>query len=336
MPAKNRQSIEPETTHWKQELANLLTDPQELCELLKLNQQQSQQLHDSCLGFPLRVPRPYLARIELSNLNDPLLLQVLPSGDELTTVEGFLADPLQEQQFSPVPGLLHKYHGRVLLVLSGSCSIHCRYCFRRHFPYQDAQIGKTQWRNIIEYIRNDNTIEEVIFSGGDPLNSTDTLLARQCNELESITHLKRLRIHTRQPVMIPQRIDQSCIDWMKKTRFQVVMVVHSNHAQEIDHHVAAAFERLRSAGITVLNQSVLLRGINDDAKTLAQLNERLFESGVLPYYLHMLDPVQGAAHFALPRQRALEIKTELQAIVPGYLMPRFAVEEPHQQNKTTL
>lgn len=325
-----------ESTQWKEILANLITDADELCELLDLNDLDRAALKESCAGFPLRAPRPYVSRIKPADPLDPLLLQILPRTEELITTDAAQLDPLQEQQFSPVSGLLHKYHGRVLIVLSGSCAIHCRYCFRRHFPYQDARIGKAQWQDILDYIRADTSITEVIFSGGDPLNSTDASLARQCDDLANISHLRRLRIHTRQPVMIPQRINKECLAWMSRTRLDVVMVLHSNHAQEIDSSVKKALIYLKSAGITLLNQSVLLKGINDSAETLAELNERLFECGVLPYYLHMLDPVQGAMHFAVPHQRAMQIKAELQAILPGYLIPRFAVEEPHANNKTTL
>lgn len=321
---------------WKGVLADLVTDPDELCDLLELNQLDRENIKKSCSGFPLRVPRPYLSRIRAADPQDPLLLQILPRTEELITSDTGQIDPLQEQQFSPVPGLLHKYHGRVLVVLSGSCAIHCRYCFRRHFPYEEARIGKTQWQVILEYIEADDSISEVIFSGGDPLNSTDASLAAKSADLAEIRHLKRLRIHTRQPVMIPQRVNKQLLDWTSETRLDVVVVLHSNHAQEIDHHVKKALIKLRDNGITLLNQSVLLKDINDNAQVLAKLNERLFECGVLPYYLHTLDPVQGAMHFAVSRQKTLQIKADLQAMLPGYLVPRFAVEEPHASNKTTF
>ena len=321
---------------WNSVLADLVTNPDELCDLLALGELDRESIRKSCEGFPLRVPRPYLSRIKVADPQDPLLLQILPRTEELITTDAAQLDPLQEKQFSPVPGLLHKYHGRVLVVLSGSCAIHCRYCFRRHFPYEDARIGKTQWQAILEYIEADDTITEVIFSGGDPLNSTDASLAAKTSDLAEIAHLKRLRIHTRQPVMIPQRVNTQLLNWTSETRLDVVMVLHSNHAQEIDHHVEVALIKLRNNGITLLNQSVLLKGINDDAQVLAELNERLFECGVLPYYLHMLDPVQGAMHFSVSRQRAMQIKADLQALLPGYLVPRFAVEEPQAPNKTTL
>ncbi len=249
---------------------------------------------------------------------------------------GYSADPLQEANFSPVKGLLHKYHGRVLVVLTGSCAIHCRYCFRRHFPYDEAQIGPAEWQGILQYIEADESIDEVILSGGDPLNVTDKVLARQVAELGAIAHLKTLRIHTRQPVMIPARVDEAMLAWVQATRLGVVVVLHSNHAHELDDEVQQALGRLRDVGVMLLNQSVLLRGVNDDAGTLAALSRRLFECGVLPYYLHLLDAVQGAAHFALPRERAMAIKAELAALLPGYLLPRFAVEEPHVGHRTVV
>ncbi len=323
-------------TPWKAELKNLLTSPAELCEVLGLNRADAEAIQAACVGFPLRVPRPYLGRIHAGDPRDPLLLQVLPQAAELMEAPGYSADPLQEADFSPVQGLLHKYHGRVLLVLTGSCAIHCRYCFRRHFPYDEAQIGAAQWQGILDYIAADESIDEVIFSGGDPLNLTDKVLARRVAELEAIAHLKTLRIHTRQPVMIPARVDADMLAWVRNTRLQVVLVLHSNHAQEIDAEVQQALGRLRGAGVTLLNQSVLLRGVNDDAVTLATLSKRLFDCGVLPYYLHLLDAVQGAALFAVPRERAMEIKAELAALLPGYLLPRFAVEEPHVPHKTVV
>ncbi len=321
---------------WKAVLADLITDPDELCDLLGLSELDRTNIKKTCEGFPLRVPRSYLSRVKAADPQDPLLLQILPRTEELISTDAAQLDPLQEQQFSPVQGLLHKYHGRVLIVLSGSCAIHCRYCFRRHFPYEDARIGKTQWQAILDYIAADSSISEVIFSGGDPLNSTDASLAAKSADLSTIPHLKRLRIHTRQPVMIPQRVNSQLLNWTSEIRLNVVMVLHSNHANEIDHHVKEALFKLRDNGISLLNQSVLLKGINDNAQVLAQLNERLFECGVLPYYLHMLDPVQGAMHFEVSKERAMQIKTDLQAMLPGYLVPRFAIEEPHALNKTTF
>lgn len=321
---------------WKVEMSQLVTDPQELCRLLELDQQDEAILSKLCNQFSLRVPRPYLRRIKPGNLNDPLLLQVLPRAQELQETSGYKYDPLTEAEFSPVPGLLHKYKGRVLVVLNGSCAINCRYCFRRHFPYQEHQIGQAQWQAILDYIASDASIIEVIFSGGDPLTSTDQSLQKKLSDLEVIPHLKRFRLHTRLPVMIPSRIDEVCLDWMASTRLQLIVVIHSNHAAEIDGEVEAALVRLAAVGVRLLNQTVLLKDINNDANILRDLSERLFECGVLPYYLHLFDPVQGCAHFDLQRHEALQIRKDLQAILPGYLVPRLVVEEPNERNKTLL
>jgi EF-P beta-lysylation protein EpmB len=321
---------------WKEELARLITDPAELCELLLLKGQDAQTLKEVCKAFPLRVPQPYLKRIKKGCLNDPLLLQVLPQQQELETTLGYSADPLDEEAFTPVQGLLHKYHGRVLIVLNGSCAIHCRYCFRRHFPYQEFQIGKLQWQAILDYIAGDNSIDEVIFSGGDPLTCADKILKQRCVDLEKIPHLQRLRLHTRLPVMIPQRINAAFINWIQATRFETVMVIHSNHAQEIDEEVGQVLLALDRAGVRLLNQSVLLKGINDSADVLAQLSKRLFDCKVMPYYLHLLDRVQGAAHFDSKADDIKQLQADLQALLPGYLMPKFAIEEAHEKNKRTL
>lgn len=326
----------PAPRHWKAELADIVRDPAELVELLQLPADAGAEIEAACTGFALRVPRPYLSRIAPADPRDPLLLQVLPRAEEHQAAAHELPDPLQEQQFSPLPGLLHKYAGRVLVVLSGSCPIHCRYCFRRQFPYAEARIGPEQWRDILDYIAADDSIAEVIFSGGEPLNLTDAALARKVADLDAITHLRRLRIHTRQPLMIPQRIDANCQRWMRATRLQLTVVLHSNHPRETDAEVARALAGLRDAGATLLNQAVLLRGVNDSADTLAALCETLFEHGVLPYYLHQLDPVEGTSHFAVSLARARELRAQLQARLPGYLVPRLAQELAHEPNKTLL
>lgn len=321
---------------WKVEMSKLLTDPLELCRQLELGPQDEAELRELCEPFSLRVPRPYLSRIKRGDLNDPLLLQVLPRTQELQETSGYKLDPLAEKEFTPVPGLLHKYKGRVLIVLNGSCAINCRYCFRRHFPYQEHQIGQTQWQLILDYIAGDQSINEVIFSGGDPLTSTDHSLSKKVCDLDAIPHLKRLRLHTRLPIMIPSRINETCLDWMESTRLQLVVVIHSNHAAELDDEVKAALARLGSIGVRLLNQTVLLKDINNNAGVLRDLSERLFECGVLPYYLHLFDPVQGCAHFDLDRQEALRIRNELQTLCAGFLVPRLVIEEPNEPNKTLL
>ncbi|PID47231.1 MAG: EF-P beta-lysylation protein EpmB [Proteobacteria bacterium] len=321
---------------WKQSLSNLLRDPEELCDLLALTGDERATVKAACGTFPLRIPRPYLSRMTPGDVQDPLLLQVLPQAAELVSVEGYTSDPLEEAEFTPIPGLLHKYHGRVLVVLNGSCAIHCRYCFRRHFPYQAHQVSSAQWGQVLQYIAADDSVTEVIFSGGDPLTCNDTVLSKRCADLAAIPHLKTLRLHTRLPIMIPQRIDHACLEWMAQTRLQIVMVIHSNHAQEIDHEVATALTDLASIGVVLLNQSVLLAGINDSVAALESLSRRLLECRVLPYYLHLLDKVTGAAHFDVAEEKVRALRDELSSRVPGYMVPKFVREQANEANKTPL
>ncbi len=287
-------------------------------------------------NFSLRVPAPYLSRIEAGNPRDPLLLQILPSETEFDVVPGYTADPLSESAYNPLPGLIHKYHSRALLLVSRACAIHCRYCFRRHFPYDDNQPAKSQWQPVLDYLRAQKNVNEVIFSGGDPLAANDNVLAWLAEQLATIPHIKRLRIHSRMPVVIPQRIDEKLLHWLANWRGQRVMVIHCNHPNELDQYVAAAIDKLRSIGVTVLNQTVLLQHINDDVDTLSHLSERLFECGALPYYLHQLDAVQGAAHFAVSDARAQRLAGALSAKLPGFLVPRLVRELPFHPAKTPL
>ena len=324
------------TPEWKQSLGNLLRDPEELCDLLDLQGDDRADVKAACGEFPLRIPRPYLSRIKSGDLQDPLLLQALPQAAELTETLGYVSDPLEEAEFTPVQGLLHKYHGRVLVVLNGSCAIHCRYCFRRHFPYQEHQISAQHWQDILQYIASDDSINEVILSGGDPLTCNDKILAKRCEDLAEISHVKTLRLHTRLPIMIPKRIDEACLSWMKASRLQIVMVIHCNHAQEIDAEVQGVLEDLANAGVVLLNQSVLLRGINDSVEALEALSRRLFECRVLPYYLHLLDKVLGAAHFDVAEPEARQLRDELSAKVAGYLVPRFVRELANEDSKTGM
>ena len=317
-------------------MANMLRDPEELCDLLNLQGSDREEINAACSEFPLRIPRPYLARIKLGDLQDPLLLQALPQAAELTETVGYVSDPLDEAAFTPVPGLLHKYHGRVLVVLNGSCAIHCRYCFRRHFPYQEHQISADNWQQILQYIAADESINEVIFSGGDPLTSNDKILSKRCTDLAGIPHVKTLRLHTRLPIMIPQRINEGCVNWMCENRLQIVMVIHCNHAQELDTEVQAILGDLTKAGVVLLNQSVLLRGVNDSVEALEALSRRLFECGVIPYYLHLLDKVQGAAHFDVGEEEARWLRDELSKQVAGYLVPRFVREFANEESKTHM
>ncbi len=320
---------------WQQALAQAITDPVELCKELALDSKIRAELLFP-KQFPLRVPRRFVARMQKGNPNDPLLLQVLPIAKELSSLSGFCSDPLHEKQVNPVPGLLHKYQGRVLLMPTGACAIHCRFCFRRHFPYDENTPGTSGWEQAFQYIANDPSIEEVILSGGDPLIVKDAILLNLMDRLASIPQVKTLRIHTRIPIVLPERITPSLITLLTNTRLKTVIVIHCNHPQEIDETVEAILQRCQKAGITLLNQFVLLRNINNQAETLIQLCRKLFQAGVLPYYLHLLDPVAGSAHFSVSVAEGQQLIKTMAAQLPGYLVPRLVQEVSGEAAKVTL
>ncbi len=287
--------------------------------------------------FPVFVPLPFLARIQPGNLDDPLLRQVLPlAEEEAESPVTYSFDPLAEGSSKLSAGLLQKYEGRVLLVTTGACAVNCRYCFRRHFPYQESPKSISQWKDAIQQIADDESIEEVILSGGDPLTLVDETLSQLVGQLDSTGHLKRLRIHTRLPIMIPQRINQELLETLAGSRMQSIVVIHSNHEREFDQHVEQALKKLLSAGVTLLNQSVLLRGINDDAETLIGLSKRLLECQVMPYYLHKNDPVIGTSHFEVSVERGRELIQAMRSKLPGYAVPRLVQEIAGEPNKTIL
>lgn len=287
-------------------------------------------------AFSLRVPRGYVARMRRRDPADPLLRQVLPLATELSVVPGFDRDPVGDLAAMTVPGLLHKYRGRVLLTTTGACAIHCRYCFRRHFPYDDANPARDHWQRALAAIAGDESIAEVILSGGDPLTLADEKLADLCHRIATIPHVQRIRFHTRLPIVLPARITPTLLDAIRPARCASIVVVHANHANEIDAEVRAALAALRDAGHTLLNQSVLLRGVNDDTDALCTLSTRLFEAGVLPYYLHLLDRVQGAAAFEVDIDIALRLHAAMRARLPGYLVPRLVREEAGEPGKTLV
>ncbi|KZC16419.1 EF-P beta-lysylation protein EpmB [Rhodanobacter sp. FW510-R12] len=320
---------------WRQLWRDAVTDAGELLALLGLSHLAG-QLPPADAGFQLRVPRGFVARMRQGDPRDPLLLQVLPQLDELDEVPGFVADAVGDLAAREAQGVLHKYQGRALLIASGSCAINCRYCFRRHFPYGEEMAAAGQWRQALEYLRRDRSISELILSGGDPLALATGKLEELGHGLAGLPHVTRLRIHSRLPVVLPERIDDAFVAWLAGLPLQKVVVLHANHANELDASVDAACARLRAAGATVLNQSVLLRGVNDDADTLAALSERLFAAGVLPYYLHQLDRVQGAAHFEVDDDRALALTEALRARLPGYLVPRLVREVGGDASKRPL
>ena len=283
-------------TSWQKELANVITDPKTLLELVDISPEMYQHHFAARKLFPVRVPRPLISRIKKGDINDPILKQVMPLDLEFSITEGYNEDPLEEHD-TVAPGLLHKYKHRVLMMVKTGCAINCRYCFRRHFPYADNSPNKARWQQALNYIEQHNEINEVIFSGGDPLMASDEHLQWLIAEIEKISHITRLRIHTRLPIVIPQRITPALVNTLRTTRLKPVIVFHVNHANEIDNNVAEALEPLISARIPLFNQSVLLKGINNNAQILAQLSERLFDIGIQPYYLHLFDKVQGVAHF---------------------------------------
>ncbi len=316
------------TPRWRRSLTQAVKSVGELLEILDLSGGELDVSLAAHRDFPLRVPRGFVARMRAGDPRDPLLLQVLPAAAELEAVPGFTRDPLAEGPLSPTPGLLHKYRARVLLVASGACGIHCRYCFRRHFPYAEHRPWGGGWRAALDYIAAEPSIEEVILSGGDPLSTSDDKLSELAGEIARIPHVRRLRVHSRMPIVLPERVDGELTGWMSRTPLATVLVTHANHAREIDATVAEAFGRLREAGVTLLNQAVLLRGVNDDAGALAELGEALFEAGALPYYLHLLDRVAGAAHFEVGEAEARRLVGELAARTSGYLVPRLVREVP--------
>ena len=325
-----------QTIPWRKALSQAVRDPAELLQRLTLSQELLPAARLAAAQFPLRVPLGYVARMEKGNPADPLLRQVLPLGEELLTTRGFSDDPVGDQAAMTIPGLLHKYTGRVLLITTAACGIHCRYCFRRHFPYAEARAAAQDWQPALDYIAADSSIHEVILSGGDPLSLSDHRLARLAEQLAAIPHVKRLRLHTRQIIVLPERVDAELLNWLASSRLQTVMVVHTNHANEIDNQVAGALQQLTATNISLLNQSVLLRGVNDNVTALAALSERLFEHRVLPYYLHQLDRVRGAQHFEVSDQRAISLIEQLREQLPGYLVPRLVREKAGDPSKMPI
>ena len=315
------------TTDWKNLLAQSIRDPVELLALLDLPPADPEQMRAAAQLFPLRVPRGFIARMDKGNPDDPLLRQVLPLGAECQRVTGFDTDPVGESGANRGGGVLHKYPGRVLWITTGACAIHCRYCFRRHFPYNETKTTTDQWQSAFDYLAIHPEIDEVILSGGDPFMLTNGHLEPLLTRLDALPQLARLRIHTRLPVVLPERIDTPLLSLLAGRRLSVVVVIHANHPNELDNNVAEALAALRTAGVTLLNQSVLLAGVNDDADTLATLSKRLFDLGVLPYYLHLLDRVAGAAHFLVEDERATALVTALRQRLSGYLVPQLVREQ---------
>ncbi len=339
---------------WQRAVADGVSNLAELLSILELEPEQLSVSAAAARELRLRVPRGFVARMRPGDPDDPLLRQVLPTVAELDEARGFVDDPVGDREASPLPGVVHKYRGRLLLLVTGACGIHCRYCFRRHFPYAssvplrgnassvplrgnaEAGPGGEQWGRALDYVRGDPTLTEVILSGGDPLSVSDRRLARLATSLAGIPHLRRLRVHTRMPVIVPRRVDDELLGWLAGGRLRPVVVLHVNHPREIDAAVCRSVSRLAGAGVALYNQAVLLAGVNDRIKTLCQLSEVLWGAGVQPYYLHLLDRVRGAAHFEVSESKARELARGMASRLPGYLVPRVVREIPGAEAKVPL
>jgi EF-P beta-lysylation protein EpmB len=321
---------------WQAELRGAVRDARTLCSALNLPIESVDSAAAAASDFPVFVPPSYLARIERGNPTDPLLLQVWPAAAEATAAAGFVDDPVDDAAFAVTPGVLHKYAGRALLVVTGACAVHCRYCFRRHFPYEETPPSEAVWTVALDALQRDSSIQEVILSGGDPLTVTDARLAWLAEHIAALPHVERLRLHTRLPIMIPSRVTDGLVAWLTGTRLTPVTVIHANHARELDEEVAAGLLRLRAAGVLLFNQAVLLRHVNDTVEDQAELCRRLIDMGVAPYYLHQLDRVRGAVHFEVPIERGCQIIAELRRRLPGYAVPQYVQEQPGAPHKVVL
>lgn len=317
-------------------MKDAVRDPDELCRLLDLPVEFASAAKEASRQFRLFAPRGFVARMRPGDPNDPLLRQVLPLGEEMADVPGFTVDPVRDDLAERQPGLLQKYQGRVLLMTTGTCAVHCRYCFRRHFPYDETPRSIADWQPALDEIASDESVHEVILSGGDPLTIVDATLSELIDSLARIPHLRRLRIHTRLPIVIPERVTEELIDMLRGFRLTPIVVLHANHANELDSHVAAALTRLSTAGTVLLNQAVLLASINDSVEAQAALCEGLVNLRVIPYYLHQLDRVTGAAHFEVPIATGRQIVRGLREQLPGYAVPRYVNEVPGEKSKTVI
>lgn len=328
--------LQMQPPRWQQLWREAVRDPRELLSLMGLEALATRISDTAASQFPLRVPRGFVARMRFGDPHDPLLRQVLPLDDEDRVVPGFDLDAVGDAAARTGDGVIQKYRGRALLIATGSCAVHCRYCFRRHFPYNEETAAAAGWGEAVALIAADTSIDEVILSGGDPLSLATSKLAELTAALAAIPHLQRLRIHTRLPVVLPERVDNALVAWLRALPWPVTVVIHANHANEFDDDVDAALTRLRVAGVTLLNQAVLLRGVNDSVEALAALSERGFRAGVLPYYLHQLDRVAGAAHFEVSDDEARALHIALSARLSGYLVPRLVREVAGAPGKLPL
>lgn len=328
-------AVSPPDT-WQRALAQAIRDPDELIDLLGLPDEFREPAQRAAKLFPLLVPRSYLNRMRRGDPRDPLLLQVLPLDLEEINTPGFVNDAVGDDAARRAPGLLQKYAGRALLITTGACAVHCRYCFRRHYPYHDEPRRMADWEPAFRVIEEDSSLHEVILSGGDPLMLTDVRLREICERIGDIPHVKRLRIHTRLPIVLPERVTEEFLDLLLDARPTPIVVVHANHPHELEGSCGETLRRLVRSGITVLNQAVLLRGVNDSVAALAGLCEGLIDLGVMPYYLHQLDRVAGAAHFEVPESTGRDLIDESRRRLPGYAVPKYVREVAGEEFKTPL
>lgn len=322
--------------NWQKALSEAFTDVEQLCEYLDIKLSDLTNPPIDYQSFPLKVPRGFADSIEKGNPDDPILRQVLPVSDEHLNFPGYLNDPVGDLNASPTAGVLHKYHGRALLITTGSCAINCRYCFRRNFPYSELQLSNSRLQEALNYIQQAQELTEIILSGGDPLLLSDERLKELITQLNNIRHIQRIRIHSRIPVVLPERITPELLKLLTGSRQKILLVIHANHANELSQSVSHACRALITQGIILLNQSVLLKSVNDTPEKLITLSEKLFEIGVLPYYLHLLDKATGTGHFEVSKQEALNIHKQLQTRLPGYLVPKLVAERAGAANKILL
>lgn len=325
-----------DSTSWQSILSNSVTNVQDILEQIGLKPLDFFSKPTNLTNFPIRISPSFLKKIKPNNPLDPLLLQILPTEEELITHPGYSLDPLNENQTNPVSGIIHKYHSRALITLTGACAINCRYCFRKNFSYKENQPSKSNWQSIQQYIQSTPFISEIILSGGDPLINNDTFLFDFIKMIEEITSIKTLRIHTRVPIVLSERITHEFITMLQKVKLPIVMVIHCNHPDELDDYIGDKLRQLKKIGVTLLNQSVLLKNVNDCSNVLTKLSNKLFSMGVLPYYLHMLDHVSGSHHFFVDEKDAIAIYKKVLETLPGYLVPKLVREEPGTLYKKPL
>lgn len=329
---RNTKNLSQLTKTWQQELAEGFNNVNELCQYLQIPTDS----FPSTTNFPLRVPKAFVDQIQKGDLTDPLLKQIIPVHDENLEFSGFKLDPVGDINAMPETGVIHKYQGRALFITTGSCAINCRYCFRRNFPYSSAQLSTQKQTKAINYIEKNKDISEIILSGGDPLLLNNDKLFKLIKQLESIPHIKRIRIHSRIPIVLPSRIDADFCQQLTSIKKHCILVVHANHQNELNKQVQSACNKLKSCNITLLNQSVLLKSINDDANQLVALSEKLFDCGIMPYYLHLLDKAIGTGHFEVKQTSALALMEQIKQILPGYLVPKLVREQAGAANKIII